>query len=783
MRRSSWLLLCFVFTGQSPAAEPREAFETASPSWRLGPRDCKVSIARHERRFVGAHGGRGCEYLELASEPGTHIQFVHEVAEALVISELIPSVWVKSELPGVRLQARVVFPRSKDRDGKPLSDLIDGDSCTQAGSWRQLRIDDAYRKMQRAAVGLRTQPGLRVDEAEAFIDRLVLNVYTEPRPNRIWIDDLELEGFVSASRGSRLPATGDAAEPSRTAAGNGPTAEEPLLSKDGLQGDVLVRDGRPIFVRAVEHRGETLAFLQSLGFNAVLVKARPVPTLLDEARRTGIHLITLPPLGAGGIEIGAEHGLILAWYLGEQLAARDADHVQAQVRQIRQAEPQRARPLLLHVAQDYERFRHDQGMLLFDRRVIATSFDPSDFGPWLAHVAQFGRSGAPFWAAIPTEIPGTTVDQILRLGQQPTALPLPEPDGMRLLAFEAVGRGARGLLFSSSVRLDSRDVVAQLRCAALQSLNRELELIAPWAAAGRSLGERVTENPRLRVCQLSAEGAQVLVVSRVVADQQFVAWGSRTSEPLTFTLPAATSSDLAYLVTPQGLSPVPVQRRAGMQLSVDSSQSLSLILLTQNSLAINYVGRIAAEIRQDFAARQVEVAEKLLDETESLHRQLASRPIGNVAAESELQRARADLRQAVRLLDTADATHALTLVNRCRETCRHIRRGYWESTVLSFPSAISSPLCTSFSTLPQHYATADRLARAAWSVDVLAAGEMEQMEHLLQSGWRLEPSDTPHLAQDARLSLESPRAGRYCLQMRVWEKESDQSGIQGQWPL
>jgi hypothetical protein len=210
---------------------------------------------------------------------------------------------------------------------------------------------------------------------------------------------------------------------------------------------------------------------------------------------------------------------------------------------------------------------------------------------------------------------------------------------------------------------------------------------------------------------------------------------------------------------------------------------LSLILLTQDQLAINYVGRTSAEIRQDFAARQLEIAEMVLEETEATNKQFASQRTKSVPSESELVRARTDLRQASRLLESGDASHAIPLAARCREICRRIRRASWEATVLNFPSPVSSPLCTSFSTLPLHFAAADRLARTPWSVNALPAGEMEQMDHLIDSGWRLLRADTSDVEIDARLTLEAPHAGRFSLQLRAWEAGESRRGLAGQWPL
>jgi hypothetical protein len=282
---------------------------------------------------------------------------------------------------------------------------------------------------------------------------------------------------------------------------------------------------------------------------------------------------------------------------------------------------------------------------------------------------------------------------------------------------------------------------------------------------------------------LQTESARLLIVARVISHQQFVTAPLNDGEPITFTIHGTPKSDRAYMVAPHGVTPIPVQRGGGLQVTLEAAQPLSLVLVTQDPRAINYAARQSAEVRREFAARQLEVAESLLDETESLVRQLAQRLVSNPLSDPELVRARADLRQARRLVDSGDAGQVIQLAARSREACRRLRREHWESAILQFPSPVSSPLCTSFATLPAHYVAAQRLAGSPWSVNVLAAGDFEYLEHLISSGWRQQRTEVEGIAQDVQLTPHAPRSGRSCLQMRAWSDGHDQAPLSGQWPI
>ncbi len=67
------------------------------------------------------------------------------------------------------------------------------------GHWQQLRIDGIPRLLARQLRVLRSQLGTDVDGREAYVQRVLLNVYGGPGVTNVWIDDLEIAGYVSAA--------------------------------------------------------------------------------------------------------------------------------------------------------------------------------------------------------------------------------------------------------------------------------------------------------------------------------------------------------------------------------------------------------------------------------------------------------------------------------------------------------------------------------------------------------------------------------------------------------
>ncbi len=169
-------------------------------SWRDAGSDAQYRILDHRRVQNEAHTGNGCEWLRISASGGSHVYIAHEVGKPAVIDELMPSLWVKSDRAGLQLLARIALPRSLDtKTGKPMTALVAGTSYTDAGRWQELRINDVPRLLARQIRSLHSQFGPNVDGREAYVDAVFLNVYGGPGMTNVWIDDLDLSGYVGTS--------------------------------------------------------------------------------------------------------------------------------------------------------------------------------------------------------------------------------------------------------------------------------------------------------------------------------------------------------------------------------------------------------------------------------------------------------------------------------------------------------------------------------------------------------------------------------------------------------
>ncbi|GAG51020.1 unnamed protein product, partial [marine sediment metagenome] len=120
-----------------------------------------------------------------------------------------------------------------------------------------------------------------------------------------------------------------------------------------LVGSLLMVDDRPLFPRIIQHRGEPLAFLRNLGFNAVWFNRLPNRRMLSEADRLGLWIVCPPPQADTSIPgtaflppIGPQYENVLAWDLGRGLSQEHLDRLRDWAEQVRAADRHKGRPLV-----------------------------------------------------------------------------------------------------------------------------------------------------------------------------------------------------------------------------------------------------------------------------------------------------------------------------------------------------------------------------------------------------------------------------------------------------
>lgn len=780
-----------------------EGFEGPQASWRDAGGSARYRVDAHQRIQGEAHTGRGCEWLRISGTMEGYVYFAHDVGHPRVIDELLPTVWVKADRSGIQLLVRVVLPRVRDpQTGVPLSPVVGGSSYTAVGRWQQLRIDGIPQRLTRQARLLQPHVNSAVDVREAYVDGILLNVYGGAGTTNVWIDDLDIAGFVEsagtvADRGpprleplSPNPPFGAMAADGQPASSAPSGSEDPSGGHVKLVGSVLVVDGRPMSPRAIQYQGEPLALLKQLGFNAVWFSQQPTREILEEAGRLGLWVVCPPPLSppsqspagaaapavidpavVGPAVVGPGFDRVLVWDLGSRLTGAQFDSVRQWAEQVRAADRRSGRPLICRPEGDLRLYSTScADLLLIGRSPLGTSLDLADYGTWVRERPRLIRAGTPIWTTVQTQPARSLLDQwtVLSRGEPvPTTV---ANEQIRLLVYTAVTAGSRGLLFESDSPLDANDADTRSRAMTLELLNLELGLLEPWAAAGHFVATVQGSEPQVTAAVLRTERARLLVPLWSAPGAQFVS-GQAAAHNVSFVVPGVPESNRAYELTPGGLKPLQPKRvTGGTRITLDEFGLTSLVVLTQDPLVVNSLTRRAAQAGPRAAELERQLAADKLRLVEQVHGRLSARSPVREAAEW-IGAAKRSLQSCDGSLAVRDYAAAFLHAQRAMRPLRLLERAHWEAAVHKLPSPVMSPAAVSFRTLPWHLGLMDFIATAQPAGNQLPGGDFEDLGAMLQAGWCHYQRATPGVHSESNLAPAAAHSGGLGLRLAAHSAE------------
>lgn len=791
-----------------------ESFEGPLPSWRIVDGDASHKITRHQRVDSPVHSGAWSESITVEASGGSYLHAALDVPPVALIDELELGIWVRSDRPGIQLLARVVLPRSIDPvTQKPVTLLLHGSVSQLAGRWERLHLREIRTAMARQVriarsdnVSRATDKRLAFDIREAYIDQVRLNIYGGSGSTTIWIDDLAINGYVEVDLplntvardhpSNAVQRDGEVNSPGpsqreredrslRVASHWQPgAASESSLSQGGehrrrhsqiapvaWESTMLASAGKPLLPRIVEYRGEPLAHLRSLGFNAAWLENPPSLALLEEASTAGMWLVCpAPAIGTPPFKNPIEP--ILCWHVGRELSRRDLRITADRVTHLRRVDTTARRPVCAQVVSNIEAFSRHVDLLLLDRKVIGTSLDMEDYFHWLSASRQLARPGAAFWAKLYDRAPDDYIEQAKALGLEESSPHVADWQSLRRMALGAVAHGVRGLVFASDSRLDGDDPLTRQRAAQYELLNLELSLIEPWAAAGRFSTTVESNDESVKAYVLQSDHTRLVLPlrSETTAGKhvQRDVGGRTPSRSLRFVVPGVPDVNRAYELSVGGLRPLTSVRIAGgKSVTLDSGAVGTLIVLTSDPRVTGELNRRIAKIRKRAAELTHLLAAELTRDTDATLR--ASARIPAAAVQPPVSEASRSLQQSRTALDGGDhhgsirAAHAAIGAVEIARQAALPHFGILQHQDTTF----SVPLDQRFNMLPASAATGSRLARASWSVNRLSGGDCENLRQMVQAGWRNVEFPQQGLATDVQLSSHFPVAGRTSLHLRA----------------
>lgn len=578
-------------------------------------------------------------------------------------------------------------------------------------------------------------------------------------------------------------------------------------------------------IRAIEYRKEPFAFLKQLGFNAVWLSGVPSARQLQEAQEAGIWLIAEPPYASGvvteedlkaaaealkkereaaqnantvqnvatprsdetlrvantagqsesgerfgGQPVNSAYDPVLLWNLGSELRIENVAALQKTATELRALDP-RKRPTIGSVLSGVDEYSREGRLdaLMLTREPLLSSLDLNDYGEWLIKYQNLStNSRAVFWNRIQTQPTYSATLQRQFFGMADETPGVVSYEQMRQMVRLSMRAGCRGFLFSSQSPLNAKDHKTQYRAAALESINLELQLIAPWVTFGKTRQDLVsTSEPSFKGLVSKSTRSLLFVPISTEPNNQYV-MGQDACNNLTATVPTPENYT-PDLLTPGALRKIVSRRRAGgCRFTLDEGSMNSLLFFTQSDSVSQKVSERAPAYGARLAKLAISLARKRLDLYEETVYSLRyveehgyfpkSAPRAPALGEV-VERIADQIDEAEVYLQRRDASQAYLTAERATREIRKVEREFWTAATRNEIARPVTPLSTTFYDMPAYLELYEKLLSGklhATGGNLIVGGDMEDQKTWLSGGWRIFEEKNSVLTSSSELAPYEP---------------------------
>lgn len=783
----------------------RNGFDDAEPTWFMHSRPSGVNVHRHRRIGNDVQSGAGAELVVmLSSQPAARVQLSHELPESLAFDELVGSLWVKCNHGGLRIGLQVRFPDQIDpRSGKPLVDVIAGDTYTNRGDWQQLRCrttESALRELvRRLRHELRGDSGYAtIDYRTVIVERIVVQVEAPNGFTTLALDDLEFGPIVP---------------PTKPAAKGWWQQREPLERqiRASIGDDQLLIDGQPRILRFAPYHGEEIDELARMGLNVAWIDRYDNTALLNSLQSVGMFAMANPLLReipleeavqpVGLMAFSEQTSPIAFWNMGARLSP---EHLQIQeewMRKVREADVRFDRPILVDVMGAERQYHRHADMIGVSRHPLNTSAQPRDYLDFLRRKKKRALPDRPMFTLIQTE--PSDANLVTRTADQ--SVPVIEPEQIWMQGYAALAAGYKGIGFWKLTSLTSSAPGNDERRGAISLFNAHVQMLEEWLASakfiqmvpatvtssqaerqGRARGrfgwrEKILPGNRSRPVDRAGDSSEVQVAV-FNCDQGLLllpVWygtnaqfqpGPMAAEELSFMVSIGRQNVQAWEVTTTSVTPLPnsIEYPAGGSLiRLTNFDQFAAIVLTQGKGPIQELTQRAISLQAACAREWIDLAAAKTGRVEAVHKELT--------AYAAIPHADDMLRNAQRLIASAEQDFARSHFDGARQKCRRallltriVQRRHWDRAMndAELTSGVSSPHTICFQTLPDHWQLVSQIGKSSHrDENLLRSGDFEDDETMSVHGWRHEQGSDRRVAPRAELFGVGAAQGRRSLRL------------------
>ncbi len=713
------LLVSVVGSCSIANAQLFDTFDEARPKFRLGENDARAQLLPTKRIEPGL------EVIEASFGSGSKVYLVYPIDPCVIIEDLTASIRILSAQSGLRIGFRIVFPRSAHSAiDHPITEVIFGTPCEGAGRWSTSTIASVPRLFEERFRYLKTKLGPNVDLQDAYIDAVVLSIYTDPGTIKLKVDDLQVEGMVAPTNptndvtpfdGSQNPATLSVPEQLRS-----------------LQASVP---------RWILYQGESLDYLRSLGFNAIITNNPNDPLVIEQAAQTQMGVIARPPDLVPTNEVANNYRHVQGWLLGTALDQSHLPQTRNLVSKLTRFPQSLARPSVGEVMEmngSYSRLSDWLAIPMpIPTRVRSSSESAmimqSDMRPLV------GRS-IPL-TSIVTQMPDQWMTQkalaARALGSESGGPVDYDRLQVRLQFYRSIMQGTRGFIFRSGSPLDSGDPTSLARGEGYRGINQEIELLMPWIQAGQSTWRSVvTDSVNHSAAVLETPKSQLVIIVASGPMDQICSTAPATNQ-IKITLPSSGQLRNVFRITHGELETLRGQETSnGLVVTIDRPGIIEQIVSVVDPMPAAYLKEQLLRLRSGIISSRIDITEQVIQLGQMA---LVSQSVPNSDSRwEEIKRAESLYRDSVQYLRASQIPQSMRAADQATLIAQRIVRGSWEEAAAQFGAIQSSPLVASPLSLPLHWEFNRLLAGRGFQTLAIPGVPFRDTAQLFQDGWEVD---------------------------------------------
>lgn len=734
--RSAWIwIVCFVSASllcPPLFAQLRDPFESGVARWQLSSSDTEARLVVHELRPGLAHEGQTSEWVELVQKTGTYTWLEYRLRPTAIIEEVKCSVWIRAAARGLKLGLRVVFPDAiHPTTSNPLTTILWGSPSSLGGQWTMVEVSNPLRLLLEQQRILRSQYGPQIDLRGAYIDAMVLDVYSGPGVARIQIDDLAADALVEVDQAPSAPS-----DPSLQIGLEGSPESIAIERTERIQ------DLRGKLARWVQYQGENLSWLASLGVTGVVLDQAPDEAWLDQAAEANLRVVAPPPEVTPPPERWSSYRPVIGWSLGTGLDRNHVDSVRTMSDRAALFPSQLQRPTLAEVMEDDWNYARLSDVLSIPAPLPTTLRDGGQQVELLRSAYERTRGYA---------IPLTTIQlqPTLEFTEQTEAMERILGSGTsrqlhgfdilqaRMQLYRTIAAGARGWLFRSWSPLDAGEPESDARVAFLRATQVELQWIQPWVQGATTPAPLTTLRPQGYNGSIHAlsDSQMILLWTEGVHDGHCTM--PPTADVLRLPLPGWTDASQAFRISQGRLEPIAeLVGPKDAVATIERPGFIECIIVTRNARATEYLQQRATSTARAMLEIESLQAEQLMRVAQWC---LISEP---VPPDDPAWRTLADCQALVRrsefLESRAEWSGAVSQLQLASAGACRVLRASWQRAMVGYQQPQANPWLERAGYLPLFWQSRQSLANRPLQNLPIPQWPASSLAAMMEADWRMD---------------------------------------------